>query len=170
MAIQILISVIHNFIRFWNCAQAINIFRFSSSYSSPPSSTGEICTRISSESDIPRDSSGNSIPRTYHFKADTNVLPIRHSPILNGNHLHTDARMDVKNNFNVPIFVLHAKGSFYVPLTVDYYTLLPFLQNYNLLEMYPNIHDVVLHPVTINVNFHTSASMKYKSEYIQTWH
>ncbi|KAF2899197.1 hypothetical protein ILUMI_06984 [Ignelater luminosus] len=139
----------------------------SSSRSSPPSSSGEICTRISSESDVARDSFRASIPRTYHFKTDANVLPTRQSPILNGNHLPAD----IKNNFSVPIFVLHAKGSFYVPLTIDYYTLIPFLQNYNLLEMFPNLHNVVLHPVTINVNFQPNGGVKYKTELVHnTWH
>lgn len=150
-------------------SSSIEMFRccYSSSRSSPPSSTGEICTRISSESDIGRDSFRASIPRTYHFKTDANALPTRQSPVLNGIHLPAD----IKNNFSVPIFVLHAKGSFYVPLTIDYYTLLPFLQNYNLLEMFPNIHNVVLHPVTINVNFQPNGGVKYKTELVHnTWH
>lgn len=53
----------------------------------------------------------------------------------------------------VPVFALHAKGSFYVPLNIDYECLIPFLGPYNLLEaasLHPNIS---LHPVTISVNF-----------------
>lgn len=53
----------------------------------------------------------------------------------------------------VPVFALHAKGSFYVPLNIDYDCLIPFLGPYNLLEaaaLHPNIS---LHPVTISVNF-----------------
>lgn len=73
----------------------------------------------------------------------------------------------MKSNFNVPVFVLHAKGSFYVPLTIDYKTLLPYLHNYDLLEVLPSVHNIVLHPVTINVNFQPSFGVKsanYKSE------
>lgn len=81
---------------------------------------------------------------------------------------------EIKHNFNVPIFVLHAKGSYYVPLTIDYKTLLPFLQNYDILEVMP-VHNIVLHPVTINVNFlpnfnHDPTANKYKTEYVHNWH
>lgn len=77
---------------------------------------------------------------------------------------------DLKHNFNVPIFALHAKGSFYIPLTIDYKTLLPFLQSYDLLEVLPSLHNVTLHPVTLNVNFHQrnqyDLTNKYTSEYV----
>lgn len=78
---------------------------------------------------------------------------------------------DLKHNFNIPIFALHAKGSYYIPLTIDYKTLLPYLQSYDLLEVLPSLHSVVLHPVTINVNFQQrhhnyDLSTKYKTEYI----
>ncbi|XP_044744021.1 transcription factor cwo isoform X2 [Chrysoperla carnea] len=82
-------------------------------------------------------------------------------------------------NFSVPIFVLHAKGSFYIPLTIDYNTLVPYLQNYNILDMLPQGHtNIVLHPVTINVNFQPASvsatintkHQKYKSEMQNDWH
>lgn len=132
---------------------------YSSSHSSPPSS--EVYTRNSSESDnnphriSPVESTSSSI---NHHK---NELTIRngnnnyeHNHIYKNNPPQNSINpVDVKSNFNVPIFVLHAKGSFYVPITIDYKTLLPFLNNYDLMEVLPNVHNIVLHPVTINVNF-----------------
>lgn len=88
---------------------------------------------------------------------------------LHTNSPHTRNSVD-KGNFNVPIFVLHAKGSYYIPLTLDYKTLVPFLRDYDILEMVPAVHNVVLHPVTINVNFQPSFSTgKYKHEFTN-WH
>lgn len=145
-----------------------SIENHSSSYGSPPSSNGEFSVPILSENETLRENS-NSI-RSYHFKSDS-VAPIRRSPILNGSQLHQDKyKIEIKN-FNIPIFVFHAKGSFYIPLTIDYFTLLPFLHNYNLLETFTNIHDLVLHPVSINVSFHSNCTtVKYKSEFSPTWH
>lgn len=54
----------------------------------------------------------------------------------------------------IPIFALHAKGSFYVPLTIDSHLLTPFLTELNCdygISGFPP--SVVLHPVTISVNF-----------------
>lgn len=139
----------------------------SSSHSSPPSS--EAYTRNSSESDNPhRISPVESSGSVNHHKGEL---------IVRNEHMHSYknppqsmiSSVDVKTNFNVPIFVLHAKGSFYVPITIDYKTLLPFLNNYDILEVLPNVHNIVLHPVTINVNFqpHFGGSKvvnSYKSE------
>lgn len=80
-----------------------------------------------------------------HPKIYSNALKFSNPRLLNS--------MDLKTNFDVPVFVLHAKGCFYVPLTIDYKTLLPYLQNYNIMEVLPNVQNIVLHPVTINVNF-----------------
>lgn len=95
-----------------------------------------------------------------HSQHYINTLKVPHQHVINS--------IDIKTNFNVPVFVLHAKGSFYVPITIDYKTLLPYLQNYNLMEVFPNL---VLHPVTINVNFQPNFDLKahnYKSE--NNWH
>ncbi|CAH1156039.1 unnamed protein product [Phaedon cochleariae] len=140
----------------------------SMSHSSPPSS--EPCHRISDSETHRRSPSDNSTSSTTnnnnnHLKSDLsrNEASQRYSPALK--------RLSTQHNFNVPIFVLHAKGSYYVPLTIDYKTLLPFLQNYDILEVLPSMH--VLHPVTINVNFTPSfngeMSTKYKSE-CNSWH
>lgn len=51
----------------------------------------------------------------------------------------------------VPIFALHSQGSFYIPLTIDYEALLPFLgADCNLLEK--NVASIkALHPISINI-------------------
>ncbi|KAF5298144.1 hypothetical protein FQA39_LY02568 [Lamprigera yunnana] len=141
----------------------------SSTYSSPPSSNGEFSVPILCENEILRDNHSNNV-QNYHLKNDS-ISSIR-SPISNGTQFHQDNKYKIEiKNFNIPIFVFHAKGSFYIPLTIDYFTLLPFLNNYNLLESFSNVHDIVLHPVTINVSFHSNcATVKYKSEFSSNWH
>ncbi|KAF7279180.1 hypothetical protein GWI33_007589 [Rhynchophorus ferrugineus] len=72
------------------------------------------------------------------------------------------------DNFDVPVFVLHTKSSYYVPLTIDYKTLLPFLHTHDLLDAVPA---TVLHPVTINVNFLPLLKPpRYKYECNNNWH
>ncbi|KDR16323.1 Hairy/enhancer-of-split related with YRPW motif protein 2 [Zootermopsis nevadensis] len=68
----------------------------------------------------------------------------------------------INPSYGVPIFALHSKGSFYVPLTLDAEILAPYLaavgfgpdgngiQNGNTSSVSDS---VVLHPVTISVNF-----------------
>lgn len=51
----------------------------------------------------------------------------------------------------IPIFALHSKGSFYIPLTIDHHILAPFFSEIN--NMDTNLSSIVLHPVTISVNF-----------------
>lgn len=54
--------------------------------------------------------------------------------------------------FAVPIFALHGQGTFYVPLNIDYETLLPYLGGVNLLDK--NFNGIPpLHPININVSF-----------------
>lgn len=60
----------------------------------------------------------------------------------------------------VPIFALHSKGSFYIPLTVDYHLLAPFLAEFHNIDA--NMSTVVLHPVTISVNFQQPVSRLLK--------
>ncbi|KAL0277120.1 UNVERIFIED_CONTAM: hypothetical protein PYX00_004509 [Menopon gallinae] len=55
----------------------------------------------------------------------------------------------------VPIFALHAKGSFYIPLTLDQSVLSPFLQLLGLTKSEEEDDKPVLHPVSISVNFQT---------------
>lgn len=60
---------------------------------------------------------------------------------------------------DVPIFALHSKGSYYVPLTVDRDTLAPYLNEISVDSHPINLSQVVLHPVTISVNFHHQKSV-----------
>ncbi|KAG5870884.1 hypothetical protein JTB14_035752 [Gonioctena quinquepunctata] len=126
-----------------------SIENHSSSHSSPPSS--EPCTRISDSEHThrrsPSDSTLSMNNNLMKLEPPRNDVLQRYSP----NMKHLTSQNELKHNFNIPIFVLHAKGSYYVPLTIDYKTLLPFLHNYDILEVMPTMH--VLHPVTINVNF-----------------
>ncbi|XP_056635784.1 transcription factor cwo isoform X1 [Diorhabda sublineata] len=131
----------------------------SSSHSSPPSS--EPYTRIS-DSDHGHRRSPSDSTSSVHIGPKlepprTDVIQ-RYSP----NNKTPDTK-----NFNVPIFVLHAKGSYYIPLTIDYKTLVPFLQSYDLLEVVP-LH--ILHPVTINVNFTPNINNDGTKYIVNNWH
>lgn len=53
----------------------------------------------------------------------------------------------------VPIFALHAKGSFYVPLTIDSHLLSSFVTELNGDYGIQGFSPLLLHPVTISVNF-----------------
>ncbi|CAG9828945.1 unnamed protein product [Diabrotica balteata] len=131
----------------------------SSSHSSPPSS--EPCTRISDSDNTHRRSPSDSTSSVHKLEPPRAEVIQRYSPSIKA-----PIPVDTKQNFNVPIFVLHAKGSYYIPLTIDYKSLLPFLHNYDLLESMP-MH--VLHPVTINVNF--SPNFSEGSKYsVNNWH
>ncbi len=56
----------------------------------------------------------------------------------------------------VPIFALNAKGSYYVPMSVELAVIAPFMALYTE-ETYS-----VLHPVTISVNFQVRASRNFQ--------
>uniref|UniRef100_A0A1B6LV34 BHLH domain-containing protein n=1 Tax=Graphocephala atropunctata TaxID=36148 RepID=A0A1B6LV34_9HEMI len=60
----------------------------------------------------------------------------------------------------VPIFALHSKCGFYIPLTVDHHVLAPFLPDLRPLDS--DLSSVVLHPVTISVNFHQTITRPLK--------
>lgn len=53
---------------------------------------------------------------------------------------------------NVAIFALHGDGTFYIPLTVDYTCLIPYLGAFSLRRSSRN-PPLVLHPVTLSVCF-----------------
>nr|CAH7729213.1 unnamed protein product [Callosobruchus chinensis] len=164
----------------------------SSSHSSPPSS--EPYTRIS-DSDNTMTTATTTTHRRSPSDSTLSNKRLKVEPARSDNAQRYSPNIrnpSLKHNFNVPIFVLHAKGSYYVPLTIDYKTLLPFLQNFDILEVMPTVHNVVLHPVTINVNFlppnfateiangvtngvsngvtNGIPNGKYKSEFGNNWH
>lgn len=77
---------------------------------------------------------------------------------VNGTHSHSSTNGMTNGHSNteklglqVPAFVLHTKGSFYIPVTLEYDALSPYLNGHDLLSAMNQ--DVVLHPVAINVNF-----------------
>lgn len=55
----------------------------------------------------------------------------------------------------VPIFALHANGSYYIPLTVSRDVISPILDNVLLTE---NRSSVIVHPISISVNFQANAN------------
>lgn len=66
---------------------------------------------------------------------------------------------------SVPVFALHSQGRFYVPLSVEYEALVPYLGGIDLLEFKPFIGSTggvatipPLHSININVNFAPPAS------------
>ncbi|XP_076332326.1 uncharacterized protein LOC143237213 isoform X2 [Tachypleus tridentatus] len=63
---------------------------------------------------------------------------------------------------SIPIFALHPKGSFYIPLTMDSSLLAPFITSLD--ENIP-----VLHPVSICVNFTFGRQLKIKERDIVIW-
>ncbi|XP_019766649.2 transcription factor cwo isoform X1 [Dendroctonus ponderosae] len=143
----------------------------SSNQSSPPSS--EPCTRISeteiSNRQTPPDLSSNNDSQ-HKIDLPRNDAVQRFSPSV-----ITTTPNDT--NFNVPIFVLHTKGSYYIPLTIDYKTLMPYLQNYSILDPITQVQNLILHPVTINVNFLPNFNgdlknnnNKCKYEFNNNWH
>ncbi|KAL3269498.1 hypothetical protein HHI36_008564 [Cryptolaemus montrouzieri] len=144
----------------------------SSSHSSPPNS--ETCTRISDVEHISRTSpSDSTLSSNHQLKIELASSNETNNPCSPREpSLHS---LNVKN-FKVPIFMLHTKGSYYVPLTVDYKSLSPYMHNYDILDEIPSVHSVVLHPVTINVNFQPGfsnqlESSKYKCDYSGPgWH
>ncbi|KAH8383709.1 hypothetical protein KR009_010135, partial [Drosophila setifemur] len=68
----------------------------------------------------------------------------------------TTAPLPPRHSFTVPIFALHNQGNYYVPLSVDYNALVPFLNGMDLLEKSYTSMPVV-HPININVNFMPSS-------------
>ncbi|XP_049863375.1 transcription factor cwo isoform X2 [Schistocerca gregaria] len=64
----------------------------------------------------------------------------------------------IPHSRGIPIFALHSKGSFYIPLTLEAEVLAPYLAAIGVDTDMENSHDIslksiVLHPVTISVNF-----------------
>ncbi|EDV93112.1 transcription factor cwo [Drosophila grimshawi] len=68
----------------------------------------------------------------------------------------TTAPVPPRHSFTVPIFALHGQGNYYVPLNVDYNSLVPYLNGVDLLEKSYTSMPVV-HPININVNFMPSS-------------
>lgn len=81
----------------------------------------------------------------YNGKTPNNSTEPLHLPLVH-DHYPSVSRP-------VPIFALHANGSFYVPLTVDSHLLSPFVTDINGDYNLHGFSPLLLHPVTISVNF-----------------
>lgn len=107
-----------------------------------------------------RDSETCSIPSSPPSPPTSKYPTCTSSP----DHTHTPPplRSLINPSYGVPIFALHSKGSFYVPLTLDAEVLAPYLAAIGFGPGVSSIQSgntssvsgsVVLHPVTISVNF-----------------
>lgn len=96
------------------------------------------------EADMPNDVE-------YH-QMGQNVPIVRHKKHYNNHGDKTENKFSKLSSVGVPIFALHAKGSFYVPLNIDYDSLIPFLGPYDLLDVTSVDTSISLHPITISVN------------------
>lgn len=92
-------------------------------------------------------------------KPTTNgITEFKSEPLTNGYQMFT--KPNANNNTNaaarfphnpVPIFALHSQGRHYVPMNVDYETLVPYLDGFDLIGK--NCAQPPCHSVTISVNF-----------------
>ncbi|XP_065202361.1 transcription factor cwo isoform X2 [Planococcus citri] len=93
----------------------------------------------------------------YINESDNSSVP---SPLKEVKHIDHHYSIASKP---VPIFALHAKGAFYIPLSIDSNLLTPFLtelnNDYGTINGFP---PMVLHPVTISVNFNQPSSLLSK--------
>ncbi|XP_069703273.1 transcription factor cwo isoform X2 [Periplaneta americana] len=130
--------------------------------------SGNSTVTLSSMANVKRrDSETCSIPSSPPSPPLSKYPPPSPSPDLANNPsspLPPPLRSLSNPSYGVPIFALHSKGSFYIPLTLDAEILAPYLaaigfgsdvngvQNGNSMVS----GSVVLHPVTISVNFQQS--------------
>lgn len=97
-------------------------------------------------------------------KPTTNGIEFKSEPLANGYMFTKPNTANASARFPhnpVPIFALHSQGRHYLPLTVDYETLVPYLDGIDLIgkncsQMPP------CHSVTISVNFTTSTTNRTK--------
>jgi hypothetical protein len=122
---------------------------------------GNSTATLSSMTDPKRcDSETCSIPSSPPSPPISKYPPRTPSPDLA--HTPPQLRSLINPSYGVPIFALHSKGSFYVPLTLDAEVLAPYLAAVGFVPDGNGIQNgstssisgsVVLHPVTISVNF-----------------
>jgi hypothetical protein len=151
-----------------NCSVGIKRKRYSVESAHELMPGNHIVTQSSVADLKRRDSETCSIPSSPSSPPTSKYPPPTPSPDL----VHTPPpppppppplRSLTNPSYGVPIFALHSKGSFYIPLTLDAEVLAPYLaaiglgsdvnsslQNGNTSSVSSS---VVLHPVTISVNF-----------------
>lgn len=84
------------------------------------------------------------------------------SPLMN-NKFNKLTISSNESSIGIPIFALHSKGSFYIPLTLDHSALTPFLSVLGITKSQEVEEKTVLHPVTISVNFQSHIVKDMKS-------
>jgi hypothetical protein len=67
--------------------------------------------------------------------------------------ISAEATAEPPQTSSVPVFALHPSGSYYVPLSIDRAAVAPYLVVFEAAAPPPGGAPVLLHPVTINVNF-----------------
>ncbi|KAL1464339.1 hypothetical protein WDU94_003995 [Cyamophila willieti] len=122
--------------------------RFTAEHSHHPYQNGSSSGYISASAPPTKKSRSNE-PTKYDDSNDSQCCESRNS---NDYQRRYDGR-----NHSVAIFALHGDGTFYIPLTVDYASLVPYLGAYNLLRSNRS-PPLVLHPVTLSVSFQQNAS------------
>lgn len=111
---------------------------------------------IPSPNEIKRDCSDSPPPLSLNSTNSTSgglsLIKQRQSPSPTLNSSNNETQSNSSNsspsnqNYGIPVFALHTKGSFYIPLTIDNDILAPYMSAFG-------DHSQVLHPVTISVNF-----------------
>ncbi|GFY59914.1 transcription factor cwo [Trichonephila inaurata madagascariensis] len=129
------------------------------SSSSPPPNTGRSNGSSSGYSTNGENNSGPTMLKSNHDAHSPTLSPYPHTPDRLSNRSPSPLQQ------GMPIFALHPKGTFYIPLTVDASLLLPCMAGMD--DLAP-----VLHPISICVNLschslkveklNGSASLQYR--------
>lgn len=90
--------------------------------------------------------------RTPHIPVTTTSVPRELTSELSESNILREVPPH-QSGPNVPIFALHPKGSYYIPLSIDYTVIAPSMLVLTSAEESSGSGSVVLHPITINVNF-----------------
>ncbi|XP_008545069.1 transcription factor cwo isoform X1 [Microplitis demolitor] len=97
----------------------------------------------------------SSVPRPSNYKFKSSIKQRFSAERIKSSPLPTSEK-----SHGVPIFALHEAGSFYIPLTVDSGFIRPHMSY--VADTGP---DVVLHPVTISVNFNQTTTPAWSPQY-----
>lgn len=116
----------------------------------PCSKKPKVCLDFHESSSCDEKPSTNGITELKPEAHNNSSFPIFSKPNFHGNLMHHP----------VPIFALHSQGRFYVPLNVEYDSLVPYLGGTDLLEKNCGQLMAPLHTININVNFTNSSRLK----------
>lgn len=100
----------------------------------------------------------SSCDETNQKPTTNGITGFKIEPISNAYQLFQKPSVNNNNNNtrfphnSVPIFALHSQGRHYIPLNVDYETLVPYLGGFDLLDKNCN-QMTPCHSININVNF-----------------